>query len=312
MSIVLLGDLAESDYELWRLELASVLPASETLVLASQEHDAEAVDVALVANPVPGSLARYPRLRFIQSLWAGVERLLRDPTLPPDIPIARLIDPAMAQSMIEGIIAAVSYLHRQLPTYLQQQRDSIWRQLPQPAAAQRKVTVLGFGQMGEPVARTLVALGFPVTAWGSHAREGTGCTYVWGVKGLQTALADTQILVNLLPLAPATRGILNTHTFAQLAPGAALVNFGRGGHLQDDDLLAALDSGQLSHAVLDVFNEEPLPTEHVFWSHPRVTVLPHIAAVTDPATAAPILMRNVAAFRTGAALVGLVERARGY
>ncbi|HVW68452.1 MAG TPA: glyoxylate/hydroxypyruvate reductase A [Steroidobacteraceae bacterium] len=281
-------------------------------MLATQEHDKAAVDIALVANPEPGALMGYPRLRFIQSLWAGVERLLRDPALPRNIPLARLIDPAMAATMVEGTVAAVLYLHRQFPSYLQQQRNAQWRQLPQPPAAQRKVAVLGFGAMGAPVARALTSLGFPVTAWGLHARSGTSCDYAWGPDALATILADTRILINLLPLTAATSGILNAQLFARLPRGAALINLGRGGHLREAELLEALAAGQLGHAVLDVFDEEPLPVGHPFWSHPRITVLPHVAASTDPATAAPIVMRNVAAFRAGAALTGLVDPSRGY
>lgn len=312
MSLVLLGDLTDDEYEQWRSQLAARLPPGETLVSATHEHDPMQVDVALVANPEPGALARYPRLLFIQSLWAGVERLLRDPALPHHVPLARLLDPAMAQAMVEGTVAAALYLHRQFPTYRQQQQRAQWRQLLQPAAAHRKIAVLGFGQMGEPVARKLASLGFPVTAWGRHARSETGCSYVWGADGLRTALAQAGLLINLLPLTEATHGILNSETLGQLAPGAGLVNFGRGGHLQERALLEALESGQVGHAVLDVFGEEPLPTHHPFWSHPGITVLPHVAASTDPATAAPIVMRNIEAFRRGGPLTGLVERARGY
>ena len=129
---------------------------------------------------------------------------------------------------------------------------------------------------------------------------------------MEEVLAETQILVNLLPLTAATNGILNATLFDRLAPGAAVINFGRGGHLQEGHLLAALQSGRLSHAVLDVFNEEPLPAGHPFWSHPRITVLPHVAASTDPESAAPIAAQNIAAFRAGRALTGVVSRSLGY
>jgi glyoxylate/hydroxypyruvate reductase A len=174
------------------------------------------------------------------------------------------------------------------------------------------VGVLGFGKMGEPVAQGLAALGFPVCAWGQRPRTDTGVAYFWGAAGLEQVLAETQILINLLPLTAATTGILNADLFNRLPAGATLINFGRGGHLQDEDLLAALQKRHLSHAVLDVFHNEPLPADHPFWSHPQVTVLPHVAATTDPESAAPAAMQNVAAFRAGRPLVGLISVSRGY
>jgi glyoxylate/hydroxypyruvate reductase A len=226
--------------------------------------------------------------------------------------LARLVDPAMAQSMAEGAIAAVLYLHRQFPAYLQQQETHTWRQLPQPVASHRRVGVLGFGKMGEPVATRLAALGFTVSAWGLSPRADASVDYSWGTAGLERLLAKTQILVNLLPLTAATSRILNAELFGRLPEGAALINLGRGGHLKDADLLDALRTRHLSHAVLDVFHNEPLPADHPFWSHPQVTVLPHVAASTDPQSAAPIAMQNVAAFRAGRPLTGVVSRSRGY
>jgi glyoxylate/hydroxypyruvate reductase A len=312
MSIVLIGDMSAAAYENWRARLSQYLPANETLSLATHLTDKSAVDVALVANPRWGELAQFPNLRFVQSLWAGVDGLLGDPALPENITLARLIDPGMTQSMAEGAIAAVLYLHRQFPAYLRQQATHTWRQLPQPVASHRRVGVLGFGKMGEPVARGLAALGFTVSAWGLSPRAEASVDYSWGAASLERILAKTDILVNLLPLTAATGGILNAELFARLPESAALINLGRGGHLKDEDLLAALESRHLSHAVLDVFHSEPLPADHPFWSHPQVTVLPHVAASTDPESAAPIAMQNVAAFRAGRPLTGVVSRARGY
>ncbi len=312
MSIVLIGDLSGPAYESWRGHLGAHLPPGESLVLAPQCTDKGAVDVALVANPPWGELATYPNLRFVQSLWAGVDRLLGDPALPRNITLARLIDPAMAQSMVEGAVAATLFVHRQFPAYLRQQHHRTWRQLPQPVASRRTVGVLGFGQMGQPVCAALAAAGFRIHAWGQHPRGDATIVYSWGDAGLHSVLAEAEILINLLPLTPATAGILNLRLFAQLPKGAALINFGRGAHLVDDDLLDALSSEHLGHAVLDVFHQEPLPTSHPFWMHPQITVLPHVAATTDPATAAPIAVQNVIAFRTGRPITGLVSRSLGY
>ncbi len=312
MSIVLIGDLSPAAYEHWRTQLSRHLPSDETLTLAPQLTDKGAVDVALAANPRWGELATFPNLRFVQSLWAGVDGLLKDPALPENITLARLVDPGMARSMAEGAIAAVLFLHRQFPAYLQQQTSHTWRQLPQPVATHRRVGVLGFGKMGEPVARGLAALGFTVSAWGLSPRAETSVEYSWGAAGLERLLAKTQILVNLLPLTAETTGILNAELFSQLPAGAAVINLGRGGHLKDADLLRALQMRHIGHAVLDVFHEEPLPATHAFWSHPHVTVLPHVAASTDPESAAPIAMQNVVAFRAGRPLTGVVSRSRGY
>lgn len=312
MSILLIGDWSAGAEALWREALTPYLPAGESLTSVAECTDKSTIEIALAANPPWGMLATYPNLRFVQSLWAGVDRLLADPALPTDITLARMVDPEMAQTMLEGTLAAVLYVHRQFPEYLRQQAARTWRPLPQPNAAHRTVGLLGLGQMGAPVARALTALGFQVHAWGQRPRSQPEFHYSWGEAGLETVLARAQILINLLPLTPATRGILNARLFERLPPGAALINFGRGGHLLDDDLLAALDPGQLSHAVLDVFHQEPLAPDHPFWSHPQITVLPHIAATTDPKTAAPIAMRNVVAFKEGRELTGLVSRNRGY
>jgi|SRR5579863_1447213 len=312
MSILLIGDFSAHEYATWRTELASNLPRGERLVLACEDFDPVAVEVAVVANPPPRSLTRFPNLRFIQSLWAGVDRLLSDGSVSPEIMLARLVDPAMGQAMVECAIAHVFYLHRQMPQYLRQQAERTWRQLPQPMAAGRSIGVLGLGHLGSAVARALAGLGFRLLGWSLTQRDVNEIEAYFAAEGLREMLARSEYLINLLPLTPQTRGILNASLFAQLPMGAAIVNLGRGAHMVDEDLLAALDSGRIRHAVLDVFNEEPLPPEHPFWSHPRITVLPHVAADTDPHTAARIACDNIAAFRAGRPVSGLVSRSRGY
>jgi glyoxylate/hydroxypyruvate reductase A len=312
VSIVLIGDLSPRQYEVWREALRTHLPRGETLVLAPEVGDKSTVEIALAANPPRGELAKYPHLRFIQSLWAGVDRLLSDPTLPESIPVARLIDPEMAQSMLETVVATTLFVHRQFPAYLHQQARALWRELPQPTATRCKVGILGYGQMGRPAASALAALGFQVSAWGQHARSDATVDYSWGAAGLERTVTDTQILINLLPLTQTTTGILDARLFAKLRAGAAVINLGRGGHLNEEDLLGCLQARQIGHAVLDVFQQEPLATEHPFWSHPRITVLPHVAASTDPQSAAPLALANVAAFRAGRPLNGVVSRERGY
>jgi glyoxylate/hydroxypyruvate reductase A len=311
MAILLTGSLSTDEYDLWRAHLRTHLPPPDRLILAGEPYDPADIDIALVANPQVGEMARHPELKFIQSLWAGVDRLLSDPSLP-NVPIARLVDPTLTQAMVECVVASVFSLHRQFPAYARQQAERQWRDLPQPLANQRAVGILGLGQLGRACARALASFGFEVSAWSRAARTLEGVTCLNGPDGLSSLLGSSAILVNLLPLTPETQGILDASTFAVLPVGAALVNVGRGRHLVEDDLLTALASGQLSHAILDVFAQEPLPADHPFWRHPRISVLPHVAAATDPATAARIAADNVRAFREGRPLSALVDRRRGY
>jgi glyoxylate/hydroxypyruvate reductase len=263
--------------------------------------DAAAIEVAVVANPPPGLLAGLPRLRLIQSLWAGVDKLLADTTLPLQVPLARMVDPAMNAAMAETALWAVLGLHRRFFDYAAQQVHAQWQPQPQRRAEEVPVLVLGAGQMGGAVAARLSAHGYRVTAW--RSRE---------AAPLAPLLADAEIVINLLPLTPATRGLIDARFIALLPRGASLVNLARGAHVVDADLLAALDSGHLNRAVLDVFHAEPLPTVHAFWRHPRVTVLPHVAALTDERSAAQVVAANLSALACGAPLANVVDRARGY
>jgi len=203
-------------------------------------------------------------------------------------------------------------LQREFFAYARQQREPAWRQLPQRRADETTVTVLGLGQMGRTCALRLAGNGYRVQGWSRGETKVAGIATFAGEAALLPALAGADVVVNLLPLTSATRGLFNARTFARMRQGAALVNLARGAHVVDADLLDALASGQLGHAVLDVFATEPLPAAHPFWSHPRVTVLPHVAALTDPRSAALVVARNVMALREGRALENLVDRSRGY
>ncbi len=269
-------------------------------------------DVAIVANPAPGRLAACTRLKLVQSLWAGVDRLLADPTLPPEAPLARMVDPAMSAAMAETACWAVLSLQRGFLDYAQAQRAGQWRPHAQRRADEVPVLVLGLGEMGRLAATRLAALGFPVTGWSRTRHTLPGIATCAGHDALHPALASAAIVVNLLPLTPDTRGLFGAATFARMRAGASLVNLGRGGHVVEDELLAALDTGHVSRAVLDVFATEPLPPGHAFWAHPRVTVLPHVAALTDVRTAVAVVRENVGAVRAGRAPAHQVSRARGY
>jgi glyoxylate/hydroxypyruvate reductase len=271
-------------------------------------------DVALVANPPPGALRQARGLRLIQSLWAGVDGLLADPTLPDGVPIARMVDPAMTAAMAETATWAVTALQRDFFTYARQQAQGVWREWPQRRADECPVLLLGLGEMGREVARRLATAGHPVGAWrrSAGADAPAGVTVWHGEAGLHEALARHRVVVNLLPLTPDTRGLLDAARLSRLPEGAGLVNLGRGATVVEADLLRALDDGPLGHAVLDVFHVEPLPADHPFWRHPRVTVLPHVAAQTDLRTAARVVADNLVALRDGRPLAHRVDRGRGY
>jgi glyoxylate/hydroxypyruvate reductase A len=289
MKLLLCGELDAAEHAEWLAALKAAMPEAQWLDPDAARAEPAAVQAAVVANPPPGSLQGLPNLRLIQSLWAGVDRLLGDTTLPAGVPIARMVDPAMNAAMAETVLWAVLSLHRGFFAYQRRQREGVWRQHAQRRADEIGVLVLGAGQKG-----------YRVSSW---RRDGTP---------LQPLLATAQVVVNLLPLTPDTRGLLDARFFAALPAGAGVVNVARGAHVVDADLLAALDSGHLRHAVLDVFHTEPLPAGHPYWAHPRVTVLPHAAAGTDARSAAAVAVANLRALRDGRPLANLVERSRGY
>ncbi|HEV8691741.1 MAG TPA: glyoxylate/hydroxypyruvate reductase A [Ideonella sp.] len=315
MSVYLCGDIDPPELEGWLHHVRGALP-EERIDTSLERLGAASVDVALVANPPPGSLRGLSGLKLIQSLWAGVDRLLADVSLPLDVPLARMVDPSMSAAMAETALWAVLSLHRGFFAYAQQQRAFEWNVLPQRRADELQVTVLGLGQLGSAVAARIAAQGYRVCGWrrgsNSPASAAVGVDVVEGQAVLAPLLATGDIVVNLLPLTDDTRGLFDARRFAAMKPGAALVNLARGAQVVEADLLAALDAGPLSHAVLDVFASEPLPVSHPFWAHPRVTVLPHAAALTDPRSAAAVVAANVRALRAGRPLAHTVERARGY
>jgi glyoxylate/hydroxypyruvate reductase A len=269
-------------------------------------------DIAVVANPQPGRLANCTQLKLIQSLWAGVDKLLADSTLPRAVPLARMVDPMMNRAMAETATWAVLSLHRRAFDYAAQQRQALWRALPQKRADEVVVLVLGLGQMGRTTALQLAALGYRVTGWSARAQAVDGVATSAGWAALPTALGAADIVVNLLPLTDDTRGLFDRTRLAQMRPGASLVNLARGAHVVEMDLLEAVNAGRIAHAVLDVFDSEPLPSTHVFWFHPRITVWPHAAAQTDLRSAVAVVAANVEAVRRGEAPGHLVDRSRGY
>jgi glyoxylate/hydroxypyruvate reductase len=311
MAILIAADFSADEWATWGPALAAALPG-EQLVREADESQRADIDVALVANPPVGALQGLPRLRFIQSLWAGVDKLLLDASVPAGVPLARMVDPMMNTTMAETALWVVLGLHRRFFHYAAQQRAAQWQQHAPVRADEIEVAVLGLGQMGRTAAQALLHHGYRVSGWSANPCTLPGISTTSGDAALPAVLASAHIVVNLLPLTPATHGLFNAQTFAQMRPGASLVNLARGAHVVDADLMAALDRGHLQRAVLDVFSTEPLPADHPYWRHAQVTVLPHVAAQTDPRSAAQIAADNVRAFRAGRVPKHRIERTRGY
>lgn len=313
MALLLTGRWDAAERDAWLACLKQALPGEQWLLDAPRDAaEAAAVEVAIVANPAHGVLRGLPNLLLIQSLWAGVDKLLSDPTLPPGVPLARMVDPAMNEAMVQTALWALLGLHRGFFEVQAQQPQALWRQPEQLRAQEWQVLVLGLGELGGRVARTLSSLGYAVSGWSTRPAQQDGVNCLHGDAALVEALAAADTVINLLPLTEATRGFFDAARLAQMKRGASLVNLARGAHVLDADLLSALDARQLSHAVLDVFSVEPLPAEHAFWRHAHITVLPHTAAQTDPRSAAAVVAANLRALRTGQPLAHRVERQRGY
>jgi glyoxylate/hydroxypyruvate reductase A len=267
---------------------------------------------ALVWRQPPGSLARLPNLKAILVLGAGVDSVLSDPELPIDVPVVRLVDAGLPGPMAEYALYAVLHFQRRMADYFGQQRDAIWRPREEFLARQWPVGVMGLGVIGATVARRIRAQGFPVAGWSRSGKSIEGVEVFSATAGLDPFLARSRVLVNVLPLTPHTRGILNARTLSKMPPGSYVVNIGRGAHVIDADLIAALDSGQLAGAMLDVFEQEPLPANNPFWRHPKIIVTPHVAAPTLASESEAQVIENIARLERGEAPGGLVDRDRGY
>lgn len=295
----------------WIAHFGELMPELRVVADADAVDPAE-VDFIYAWAPEPGRIADFPNVKAIFSLGAGVEKIIADPTIPAHIPIARVVDPEMTQRMVEFVTLAVLYLHRDWGTLRNRQKDRVWKGVFGPAAGGRPVGILGAGQLGAACGKALAGLGFPVTAWARGPKEVPGITVVSGPDGLDRLLAGSAILVNLLPLTPETTGICDARLFARLPQRAGFVSAARGDHVVEKDLLAALDHGRIGHAVLDVFEREPLPADHPFWSHPRVTVSPHIASIVDRKRRAALAVAGIRKVLAGGLPDHLADRARGY
>lgn len=273
--------------------------------------DPTAVRFLAAWEPPVDIAQRFPRLELLFSVGAGVDQFDLS-ALPPDLPVVRMIEPGIVSGMVEYVSFAVLALHRDMPSYLHQQRRNEWRAIPVLPASQRRVGVLGLGRLGQAVLGPLRSLGFDCAGWSRSLRQIEGVRTYAGDDELAAFLARTDILVCLLPLTAETRGMLDGALLSQLPMGAALVNVGRGPQLANGALLEALDNGHLRAAVLDVCDPEPPPADHPFWSHPKIWMTPHIASVTQPSTAVDAVLANLRRHAAGEPLLGLVDRQRGY
>ncbi len=295
----------------WRRELRRLLPDIEVRPW-SDPGDPDDIEFALVWKPEAGKLKRFANLRAIFSLGAGVDQIMDDADLPPGVPVVRLIDAELSRQMSEYVVLSVLYLHRRMPAYAEAQKDGRWRPLPAPDTRSRGVGIMGLGVLGSDAAEKLRPFGLALLGWSRRPKNIEGVRCFHGAEGLAPFLAETGILVCLLALTPETKGILNAKTFAALPPGAGVINCARGGHLVDEDLIEALDSGHLSGAVLDVFDPEPLPGDHPFWRHPKITLTPHVASITLVHSAAIGIARNIRRMRKGEAPLAIVDPKAGY
>ncbi|MBV7519059.1 glyoxylate/hydroxypyruvate reductase A [Ensifer sp. ENS12] len=310
--IALVTSLDPDAENVWLAEIARLLP--DERLLPFQRMDAlerQNADIAIVANPDPAHVAALPGLVWVHSLWAGVEKLVSElgPSAPP---IVRLVDPELARVMAEAVLAWTYYLHRDMPAYRKQQSERVWKPRPYRHPSQLTVGILGLGALGTAAADRLNGAGFEVIGWSRSAKSFQRIRCLHGEPGLDELVGTADIVVCLLPLTKDTRGLLHAERLGRMKAGASLINFARGPIVVIEDLLRALDTGHISHAVLDVFDQEPLPGHSSLWEHPGLTILPHISAPTDRASAARIVAANVRAYRSTGALPHTIDAEQGY
>jgi glyoxylate/hydroxypyruvate reductase A len=310
MTLTVLFAASDANWAEYAAPLRAAIADAGLTATLTREAAPGTVDYIIYAPSSPlQDFAPYTRCKAVLSLWAGVERIVGNASLTQ--PLCRMVDPALTEGMVEWVVGHTLRHHLRMDRYIVNP-DHVWDPTCPPLARERPVAMLGMGELGTACARALKALNFPVTGWSRTPKAIDGIPCLHGEQGLDQALSNAQIVVTLLPRTPETENTLNARTLSLLPKGAAILNPGRGALIDDDALLAALDAGQVGHATLDVFRVEPLPQDHPFWSHPRVTVTPHIAADTRPSSACRVIAENIRRGEAGEALLNRVDRARGY
>jgi len=308
---VVLVHIENADPAPWIDELRRHAPELDARGLDGID-DPASVEVAITWRLPHGLYRTFPNLRLIQSMAAGVDHVLADPERPAHVPVARMVDPWMGRSMVHQVTLAVLRWHRRMDWLEAQRATAAWPTGIVFDADAVRVGVLGLGHLGLAVARAMQGLGFEAAGWSRSVKTIDGLVCHHGAQGLRDLAAWSSALVCLLPLTAETEGILNADLFARMPAGSLLVNVGRGGHLVEADLLAALDAGRPAAAALDVFATEPLPAGHPFWSDPRVYPTPHIASEINPPTATRVFVENIRRLKAGAVPIGLIDPAKGY
>lgn len=300
-----------NDSDLAHVQRVMLQQRPELRFCCGEDPQAKDAEVVICWDPPAASLGNLPALKLIHSVGAGADPIFRESSRPPHVPVCRIVDPGHCQGMLEYVLWGVLHYHRQLDRALTNQKLRRWDRLAQQPASRTRVGVMGLGRLGEAAARQIALLGFETRGWArsSHRIEGVR---TFDAGQLPFFLDGLDILVCLLPLTAQTEGILCSDTFAKLAPGAVLINCGRGAHLRTEDLLLALAENQLRGALLDVFEQEPLPPEHPLWTTPGVTLTPHIASSASFEVIAQQILANIERLETGAPLMNVVDNALGY
>jgi len=310
VTLAVLLSAPESTVARFKAPIARALREAGIAAELRTDHPAEKVDYIVYApNDRLTDFSGFARARAVLSLWAGVERIAGNPTLR--LPLARMVDSGLREGMVEYVTGHVLRHHLGMDAQIRQ-RDARWQPVIPPLARQRRVAVLGLGALGGACAEALRGLNFQVSGWSRRQRRLAGVDCHAGPEALARVLAGAEILVLLLPATAATENIVNRDTLARLPDGAVLINPGRGALIDDAALLEALDNGRLAHATLDAFRTEPLPPDHPYWHHPKVTVTPHVASDTRPETAARVIAENIRRAETGQQMLYLVDRDAGY
>jgi len=314
--ISFVSQLAEPKQIAWLQLLSTKLP-NECVKLDKDLSAEEKLqcEIAIVADPDPIILSQYSNLIWAQSLWAGVDNLVSKLTYDKSTPkfkLVRLIDPILAQTMSEAVLTWVLYLHRDMPKYLRQQKLAVWQQHHYFLPQERTVGILGLGELGKLSALRLNQNGFNVLGWSQSEKLINGVRCYCEHDGLVTMVKQCNILICLLPLTSSTYQLIDNDLLKNLPQGASFINFARGGIVANDDLIKNLDNGHLEHAILDVFEQEPLNENDSFWSHDKITVLPHISAATHVESAGKVAANNIKNFRKSAQLPVHIDWQKGY